>query len=181
MTFMKQIIFALLAATLVVATGCKKEDKAAKPAAKTVAGAVEGSAAPDFTVKDLAGQEVKLSSLKGKVVLVNFWATWCPPCKEEIPSMIKLNQSMSGKQFQMMAISIDEGGKEAVESYFKSSGLSLPAFLDLEGDVSRSYGTTGVPETFIIDKAGIIQKKIVGGMDWSSPEVTAYLNELLKK
>jgi len=181
MNFMRLIIFTLLAAALVVANGCKKEDKAAKPEAKAVAGAVEGAAAPDFTVKDLAGQEVKLSALKGKVVLVNFWATWCPPCKEEIPSMIKLNQSMSGKQFQMMAISIDEGGKEAVESYFKQSKLTLPAFLDTENEVARSYGTTGVPETFIVDKAGIIQKKVVGGMDWSSPEVVAYLDELLKK
>jgi len=95
--------------------------------------------------------------------------------------MIKINQSMSGKQFQMMAISIDEGGKEAVESYFKQSKLTLPAYLDTENEVARSYGTTGVPETFIVDKAGIIQKKVVGGMDWGSPEVIAYLDELLKK
>jgi peroxiredoxin len=181
MTLMKRIIFALLAVTLAVANGCKKEDKAARPAAKAVAGVVEGSAAPDFTVRDLAGQEVKLAALKGKVVLVNFWATWCPPCREEIPSMMKLNQSMSGKQFQMLAISIDEGGKAAVESFFKKSGMTLPAFLDTDGAVSRSYGITGVPETFIVDKAGIIQKKIVGGMDWSSPDVNAYLEELLKK
>jgi peroxiredoxin len=95
--------------------------------------------------------------------------------------MVKLNQSMTGKQFQMMAISIDEGGKEAVESYFKKSGMTLPAYLDPDGAVARSYGTTGVPETFIVDKAGIIQKKIVGGMDWGSPDVVAYLDELLKK
>ena len=181
MTFLKPILFALLTVTLVVAVGCKKEDNAVKPAAKAVAGAVEGGVAPDFTVRDLAGQDVKLSSLKGKVVLVNFWATWCPPCREEIPSMVKLNQSMSGKQFQMLAISIDEGGKAAVENFFKKSGLTLPAFLDTEGAVARSYGTTGVPETFIVDKAGIIQKKIVGGMDWSSPHVIAYLEGLLKK
>jgi len=181
MTFLKWILFALLTVTLAVASGCKKDDRAAKPAAKAVAGPVEGSAAPDFTVRDLAGQEVKLSSLKGKVVLVNFWATWCPPCREEIPSMVKLNQSMSGKQFQMLAISIDEGGKAAVENFFKKSGMTLPAFLDTEGAVARSYGTTGVPETFIVDKTGIIQKKIVGGMDWSSPDVIAYLEGLLKK
>lgn len=177
----KRIVFALLTVTLLVAIGCKKENNAVKPAADSNARAVEGSAAPDFTVRDLAGQEVKLASLKGKVVLVNFWATWCPPCKEEFPSMMKLNQSMTGKQFQMMAISIDEDGKEAVESYFKKSGMALPVFLDNDGAVSRSYGTTGVPETFIVDKAGIIQKKIIGGMDWSSPEVVAYLDELLKK
>jgi peroxiredoxin len=181
MTFMKRTIFALLAVTLIVASGCKKEDRTVKPAAKPVSSAVEGAAAPDFTVRDLAGQEVKLAALKGKVVLVNFWATWCPPCREEIPSMMKLNQSMAGKQYQMLAISIDEGGKAAVESFFKKSGMTLPACLDTDGAVSRSYGTTGVPETFIVDKAGIIQKKIVGGMDWSSPDVIASLDELLKK
>ncbi len=178
---MKRIIFALLTVTVVVAIGCNKDDSAAKRAAKPAATAVEGAAAPDFVVKDLAGQEVRLASLKGKVVLVNFWATWCPPCKEEIPSMMKLNQSMAGKQFQMLAISVDEGGKEAVASYFKKSGMMLPAYLDSDGAVSRNYGTTGVPETFIVDKAGIIQKKIVGGMDWSAPEVSAYLDELLEK
>ena len=125
---MKLIIFALLTVTLVVANGCKKDDRAAKPAAKPVASAVEGAVAPDFTVRDLAGQEVKLAALKGKVVLVNFWATWCPPCREEIPSMMKLNQSMSGKQFQMLALSIDEGGKAAVENFFKKSGMTLPAY-----------------------------------------------------
>lgn len=178
---MKLIIFALLTVTLVVANGCKKDDRAAKPAAKPVASAVEGAVAPDFTVRDLAGQEVKLAALKGKVILVNFWATWCPPCREEIPSMMKLNQSMSGKQFQMLALSIDEGGKAAVENFFKKSGMTLPAYLDTDGAVSRRYGTTGVPETFIVDKTGIIRKKIVGGMDWSSPDVIAYLDELLKK
>jgi thiol-disulfide isomerase/thioredoxin len=177
----KLLIFTLLSLTVAFAAGCKKDDRAANSAKESVARAIEGAAAPDFTVKDLAGQEVKLSALKGKVVFVNFWATWCPPCREEMPSMVKLNQAMAGKQFQMMAISIDEGGKEAVASYFKKSGITLPAFLDSDGAVSSSYGTTGVPETFIVDKTGIIRKKVVGGMDWSSPDVSAYLDELLKK
>lgn len=141
----------------------------------------EGGMAPDFGVKALDGKEVRLSSLRGKVVMVNFWATWCPPCKEEIPSMMKLNRSMEGKPFQMLAISIDEGGKGAVEKYFKSSGTLLPAYLDGDGSVSKAYGITGVPETFIVDKSGTIQKKIVGGMDWSSNDVLSYMNELMRK
>jgi peroxiredoxin len=177
---MKKIIFALLAISLVTA-GCKKEDKAARPAAKPAVGAAEGSAAPDFTVKDMAGKDIKLSDLKGKVVLVNFWATWCPPCKEEIPSMVKLNQSMAGKQFQMLAISIDEGGKKDVESYLQKSGMALPAYLDTDGAIARNYGTTGVPETFVVDPSGIIRKKIVGAIEWSSPEVISYLDGLIRK
>lgn len=177
---MKKLLFVLMI-SVAVFSGCKNDKKAQKPAAMPVSAAVEGAPAPDFSVKDLAGAEVKLSSLKGQVVLVNFWATWCPPCKEEIPSMMKLNQAMTGKPFKMMAISIDEGGKEAVEGYFKKSGMSLPAYLDTDNSISRTYGTTGVPETFIIDKAGVIQKKIVGGMDWSSKDVIAYMDELAKK
>lgn len=177
----KTITAILLMFSLFTVFGCNRDKGGAKPEAGAVSQAVEGSAAPDFTVKSLAGQDVALASLKGKVVLVNFWATWCPPCKEEIPSMMKLNQQMAGKPFQMLAIAIDEGGKEAVEGFFKKSGLSLPAYLDTDGAVSRIYGTTGVPETFVVDKTGIIRKKIVGGMDWSAPEVAAYLDELLKK
>lgn len=171
----------LIAALLPACSKEKSTEKApAKPEATGVSKTVEGTAAPDFTVKDLDGKDVTLSSLKGQVVLVNFWATWCPPCKEEIPSMIKLNRAMQGKAFRMLAISIDEGGKEAVNGYFKGS-RDLPTYLDNEGKTSQLYGTTGVPETFVVDKQGIIRKKIVGGMDWSTPDVIAYMDELLKK
>ncbi len=177
---MKRLTAALMILALCVFTACKRDKPGGKGegAAPTV---TEGAMAPDFTVKDLGGNEVRLSSLKGKVVLVNFWATWCPPCREEIPSMMKLNRSMEGKPFQMLAISIDEGGKADVEKYFKTSGNSLPAYLDSDGAVSRTYGTTGVPETYIVDKGGRIQKKIVGGMDWGSAEVLSYMNELMQK
>ena len=170
---------ALLLILLAVATaGCSKGDErgAAKaPAAK----AIEGAVAPDFTVRDLAGKELRLSDLRGKVVLVNFWATWCPPCREEIPSMVKLNQAMAGKPFQMLAISIDEGGKGAVEKYFADSGQTLPAYLDGTQKVAGLYGTTGVPETFVVDKKGVILKKVIGGMNWSAPEVIGYLDGLM--
>ncbi|WP_243370658.1 TlpA disulfide reductase family protein [Geotalea sp. SG265] len=140
--------------------------------------AIEGKAAPDFTLQDLSGRQVQLSQFKGKVVFLNFWATWCPPCREEIPSMMKLNRDMAGKPFQMLAVSIDEGGKGAVENFFGKSGMMLPALLDTDNAVSKRYGTTGVPETFVLDKNGMIVKKVVGGMDWSDPQVVAYFNEL---
>jgi thiol-disulfide isomerase/thioredoxin len=177
---MKKLALILLLTAVALLPACSKEKSPAKSAAVSASKAVEGAAAPDFTVKDLVGKDVTLSALKGSVVLVNFWATWCPPCKEEIPSMIKLNKAMAGKAFRMLAISIDEGGKEAVDNFFKGS-KDLPCYLDAEAKTSQLYGTTGVPETFIVDKQGIIQKKIVGGMDWSNPEVIAYLDELLKK
>lgn len=182
MSTMKKIVAIAMLLTLCILPGCSKEKGSeGKQAQKAAAAVTEGSMAPDFSVKDLSGKEVKLSSLKGNVVMVNFWATWCPPCKEEIPSLMKLEKAMAGKPFRMLAISIDEEGKPAVEKYFQSSGNLLPAYLDSDGSVSRNYGITGVPETFILDKSGNIQKKIVGGMDWSAKDVISYLDELAKK
>ncbi|WP_085815043.1 TlpA disulfide reductase family protein [Geoanaerobacter pelophilus] len=167
---MKRIFWVLLLVIAVAASGCSKKEVPAQ----------EGAAAPDFTLQDLSGKQVQLSSLKGKVVLVNFWATWCPPCREEIPSMVKLNQVMQGKNFQMLAISVDEGGQQAVQEFFRQNGVSLPALFDTDGSVSRRYGTTGVPETFIVDGKGMIRKKVIGGVDWSAPEVLQYLEGLMQ-
>ena len=147
--------------------GCTREEKPA----------LEGNPAPAFTLKDLTGREVRLADLRGKVVLLNFWATWCPPCREEIPSMMRLNQAMAGKPFQRVAVSINEGGAQEVEAYFKQSGNALPALLDTTQKVAKRYGLTGVPETFVIDKKGVILKKFVGGMEWSDPTVVKYLTD----
>jgi peroxiredoxin len=94
--------------------------------------------------------------------------------------MMKLNTSMSGKPFQMVAVSIDEGGSPDVESFFKSSGLSLPAYTDPDNQAAKTYGITGVPETFIIDKQGVIVKKVVSAMAWDGPEATAFLEKLMQ-
>lgn len=95
--------------------------------------------------------------------------------------MMKLNSLMVGKPFQMVAISVDEGGKTAVESFFNDSGLSLPTYLDASGASVKSYGITGVPESFIVDKQGVIVKKIIGGVTWDSPEVVSFLEGLMKQ
>jgi thiol-disulfide isomerase/thioredoxin len=140
----------------------------------------EGEYAPDFTLNDLAGKPTTLSELKGSVVLLNFWATWCPPCREEIPSMAALNRIMSGKPFRMLTVSIDQGGREAAIDYFNRSGTSLPTLLDSEGKVGKKYGITGVPQTFVIDKNGVIIKKIIGPLNWSGPEALRLLNDAMK-
>ena len=167
---MKKWIYAVLVIAACVLPGCSSKEGPA----------VEGKPAPDFALKDLSGTQRKLSDFKGKIVLVNFWATWCPPCREEIPSMVKLNQLMKGKPFQLLAVSIDEKGAEEVAAFFKSSGVLLPALLDTDQAVSKRYGTTGVPETFVINSKGVILKKVVGGFDWSAPEIVAFLDEAIK-
>jgi thiol-disulfide isomerase/thioredoxin len=162
-----------LGATL--AYGCSKTERA-----EPVARVVEQSPAPDITVHSLENRPRTLSELRGKVVLLNFWATWCPPCRQEIPSMMRLNSAMSGKPFEMIAVSVDEGGKAAVEAFFQSSGLRLPAYIDPDGRASKAYGTTGVPESFIIDKNGVVVKKVIGAMSWDRPDVVSYLESLMK-
>lgn len=149
--------------------GCSRE--------KAEAPAMVGSPAPDFTLRDLAGHEVRLSDLRGHVLLVNFWATWCPPCREEIPSMLRLNRAMAGKPFRMLAISIDEGGKQAVEAYLSNDGAALPVLLDTGGKIGKRYGITGVPETFVVDRKGVIIKKIIGPLAWDDPAVVKFIED----
>lgn len=173
---MLRILFILISCLSLSLTACQKKEA---PPKSTVA--AENNLAPDVSVVSVAtGSHLKLSDLKGKVVLLNFWATWCPPCREEIPSMMKLDKAMAGKPFQMVAISIDEEGKPAIDSFFKESGMSLPAYLDESGASSKAYGITGVPESFIIDKQGVLVKKIIGGFAWDSPEVITFLEGLMK-
>lgn len=171
---MKRLLFFCCCLAIAVA-GCSKDKSAA-----TGVGVKEKSVAPAISVISMDNQQLTLASLKGKVVLLNFWATWCPPCREEIPSMMKLDSFMAGKPFKMVCVSVDEGGKKAVEDFFKNSGHSLPAYVDPSGQAARSYGITGVPETFIIDKNGIVAKRVIGGLDWSSPEVVSFLEGLMK-
>jgi peroxiredoxin len=168
---MTRLCRSIVLATVIFALwGCAREEKPA----------LQGNQAPDFTLRDLAGQEVKLSALRGNVVFLNFWATWCPPCREEIPSLERLNRAMAGKPFRMLAVSIDTGGKSAVEAYFTKAGVALPTLLDPDTKVGKRYGITGVPETFIIDQKGVILKKIVGPLDWDHPEVASFLQDAMK-
>ncbi len=157
-------------------TACSKSNTQ-----KIGAVAKENSPAPDISVISITnGSTLKLSDLKGKVVLLNFWATWCPPCREEIPSMMKLNSFMAGKPFQMVAVSIDEGGKPHIDSFFKETGFFLPTYLDATANSTKLYGITGVPESFIIDKQGVLVKKVIGGFAWDSPEAVAFIEGLMK-
>ncbi len=172
---MKKLLLALCCAVLLVG-GCSKDGSQSGRSPKPL----EKHQAPAISVVSMDTTQLTLESLRGKVVLLNFWATWCPPCREEIPSMMKLNTIMTGKPFQMVCVSVDEGGKQAVQEFFKNTGFSLPTYLDPAGQAAAAYGLTGVPETFIIDKQGMIAKKVIGGLDWASPEVIAFLEDLMR-
>lgn len=174
---MKKVLLVLAVISLFCIAACNRKEVG--PSAKQAVPS-ENKAAPEVVVTALNGAPLKLSDLKGKVVMLNFWATWCPPCREEIPSLISLGTKMEGKPFQLVAVSIDEGGKSAIESFFHSSGFALPAYTDPENRAAKTYGITGVPETFIINKSGIIVKKVIGPLSWDSPEVISFLEELMK-
>lgn len=138
---------------------------------KSAESQIEGTPAPDFTLPDLNGTNHTLSNYKGKVVFLNIWATWCKPCKDEMPSMEKLYQKFKNRDFVMLAVSVDKDGKKAVEPFMKEYGLTFPALLDPAGVTSKLYKTTGVPETFIIDKKGVVIHKVIGPRDWSKEPV----------
>jgi peroxiredoxin len=133
--------------------------------------------APDFALKDYAGREVRLSSLRGQVVLVNFWATWCKTCVVEMPSMERLVQKMSGKPFRLLAVSVDDDWPE-IRKFF-TNGTSLQVLLDTTREIPKKYGTEKFPETFIVDKEGNARFYIISDRDWDKPEVTACIDSLL--
>jgi peroxiredoxin len=138
------------------------------------------SRAPDFTFPGLDGKMVSLSDHKGKVVLVNIWATWCPPCVDEMPSMEKLYQNFKGENFEILAVSIDEAGLKAVAPFMKKTNLTFPALIDSEGTIKTVYGITAIPESFIIDKQGFLIKKIVGPVDWATSPIYRFFSDLMQ-
>ena len=111
-----------------------------------------GDVAPDFTLATLKGDSVRLSDYRGKVVFLNFWATWCPPCREEMPSMESLYRGLKGREFEMLAVSIDRKEEKAMRPFVTGFPLTFPVLLDPDKEIYGLYRLTGVPETFIIDK-----------------------------
>lgn len=136
------------------------------------------SVAPDFILPDMNGQVVRLSQLKGKVVLLNLWATWCPPCRKEMPTMEVLHQKLKGADFVLLAASQDIDGKNVVAPYVQEHGFTFPVLLDVNGETGKKYGATGYPETFIIDRQGVIVHRHIGYNDWARPAVEAALRKL---
>ena len=140
-----------------------------------------GLPAPDFKFPGIDGKMVKLSDYRGKVVLVNIWATWCPSCVDEMPSMEKLYRKLQGEKFEILAVSIDSLGATAVAPFMKKYQLTFPALIDSAGAIRMAYRTTGVPESFIVDKNGILVKKIIGPLDWTRPDALRYFRDLIQE
>jgi peroxiredoxin len=140
-----------------------------------------GKLAADFKLPNLQGTAISLSSLRGKVVFLNVWATWCGPCREEMPSIETLYEEFSkDPDFVMLAVSQDSGDRgSAVESYVRRNGFKFTVLLDPQNQVGDAYDVSGIPETFIIDRAGRIVAHHVGPYNWAQPEMRDALRELI--
>jgi peroxiredoxin len=135
-----------------------------------------GSNALDFTIQD--GQsKVTLSQFRGQVVVLNFWATWCPPCIEEMPSLVEMQRRFKAKGVTVLAVSVDVD-ESAYRQFVKDHNVNLLTVRDPDQKSSALYGTFKFPETYIVDRNGVIRRKFIGAVDWTAPEVTDFLGKL---
>lgn len=146
-----------------------------------IEGVEVGKRAPDYrTVRLGSSDSVSIhQEAKGQVTLVNIWATWCIPCRVEMPAMERLYQALGPKGLRILAVSIDEGNAKDVQSFVTELGLTFEILHDQTGDIQRVYQTTGVPESFLLDKNGVIVKKVIGEHPWSSPSNQRIIADLL--
>ncbi len=140
-----------------------------------------GKVAPNFSLPDLADKPVQLTDYRGKVVFLNFWATWCKPCQEEMPSMEQLFRTYEKDGLVILAVSIDRvTTKKDIPPFVKSMNLTFPVLVDSWGQTDKRYKLMGVPETYIIDQEGILREKVIGPRDWTRSENLQVLGQLLK-
>jgi peroxiredoxin len=139
-----------------------------------------GSRAPEFQAVDLrTGRPATLADYRGRVVLLNVWATWCHPCRIEMPAMERLSRDLAGTDFRIVAVSVDEGDSSEVSAFAKELGLTFDILHDQSGMIKRAYQTKGVPESFVIDRRGIIVKRVIGAAEWNAPVNQMLIRRLL--
>ena len=124
-----------------------------------------------------ADRKVTLSDLRGQIIVLNFWATWCPPCVEEMPSLVVLQQRMKDKGITVLAVSVDHD-ESAYHKFLKQYGVNLLTVRDPSEKSKNLYGTVKIPETYIIDRNGVLRRKFIGAVDWAEPEVVEFLSRL---
>jgi cytochrome c biogenesis protein CcmG/thiol:disulfide interchange protein DsbE len=161
---MPRSLLSVAALCLLATAGC---NRGAKPSRI-------GKSAPDFTVSD-GSNSIHLANYHGKVVLLNFWASWCGPCIQETPALVELHHERP--DLAILAVSIDED-PGAYQRFLQRFHVDLTTVRDPDQKVAKIYGTDGWPETYIIDRKGIVRRKVVGDPDWSNPEIRAFLQGL---
>jgi cytochrome c biogenesis protein CcmG, thiol:disulfide interchange protein DsbE len=142
---------------------------------------VESVAAPDFTLLTLEGRPARLREFRGKLVLLNFWATWCAPCLHEMPSMERLYQTFKQTDFMLLAVSMDRQGEGVARPFVENLKLTFPVLLDDTLEVSRQYRVRGLPTTYLIDPDGFLIGVVIGARDWQKTEAKALIAGLLRQ
>ncbi len=156
----------VLAAACLALAACSMPQQEQAPTIARV-----GAPAPPITLPVLGGGTADLAADRGKVVLVNFWATWCEPCKSEMPALQQLKDELNGQPFAMYSIDLQEDS-EAIAAFQKQLGLTLHVLLDDDGAVTRTYGVRGLPATFVIDRGGVVRVQRLGPLLAGGPETT---------
>jgi DsbE subfamily thiol:disulfide oxidoreductase len=136
--------------------------------------------APDFTLVNPEGKKVSLNDFRGKVVLLNFWASWCAPCRVEMPDMERLYREMKGKGFEILAVNVKDKRADAL-ALVKQLKLTFPIALDPEGEVGLLYGAWGMPATYLIDRKGVVLARLWGPADWYTPKARKLIQSLLEQ
>jgi len=158
--------FVFLALVTIILSGCYRGSRPPRI----------GTAAPNFSVQD-ADRTVTLSDLRGKVVVLNFWATWCAPCVEEMPSLVQLQQRFKGNGLSVLGVSIDVDA-DAYHKFLKDYKVDFVTVRDPDQKTANLYGTFKWPETYIIDRDGVVRRKFIGAVEWSQPEIVDFLSKL---
>jgi cytochrome c biogenesis protein CcmG/thiol:disulfide interchange protein DsbE len=164
----------LLSALLVLVFGVRRQDTLRSKA--TV-----GLNAPELVLHDESGKKYTLSELKGSVVFLNFWATWCPPCREEMPSIQNLyHHFREEKGFRVITVLYKDDFEKA-KTFMKENHYDFPVLTDKGERAADSYGVTGVPETYIVDKKGVLKEKVIGPAEWNSPQVLSLMSTMIRE
>ena len=171
----KPILFFVIVGAIAALFIYRESTKTGKPGVISV-----GQQAPDFVTKDESGKEIRLSDFRGKLVFLNFWATWCAPCIEEMPDLNTLNETFKDRKFQMMAVSVDTNWK-VVKDFYEKHNIAIPTYLDPGQQARNTYKVRGYPETFIIDRNGSVLKYVIGPQRWSDPRIMATIEAMIKE
>lgn len=173
---------------IAVLSGCDGGDPVSPPSAsanESGLGRVQlvtvaiGEPAPTFRLRDLGGNAVSLESYRGTVVMVNFWATWCGPCRVEMPAMESLYRTFARRDFEILAVSTDPQGAAVTKPFRQEMDLSFPILHDADYQVGLIYGARSLPMTFIVDRQGILRQRIFGARDWASPEAVRLIRNFV--
>jgi peroxiredoxin len=176
-------VFFLLILVFLLTLTCSKnknnQQTSSSEQSQTKVAPEEGYYAPGFQLLDLNGKAVSLTDYNKKIVLVNFWATWCGFCKKEIPSMEALYQMLNKRGFEILAISVDRLSPAEVKSFVLKYKMSFPVLLNPFGDIAKQYNVPGLPASFLVDQKGIIRWKVIGARDWMDERIIEKIEELL--